>query len=123
MKLSIFDLDGTLLRPSGRWNDDVAEKAHAAIKRGDYVVLLTGRPTMQAHTIKAAAQSRDLPFHEVITVGPLNTLDRKKRQIVRLVAATRPAIVELWDDQQDMLADYGAMLKLMGVTNRLHRVR
>ena len=123
MKLSIFDYDGTLVRPSGRWNDDVVEQLRKALDRGDYVVVLTGRPGWYTFDIRSKLVGQQAMPNEVIAVGPLNTLDRKKKQIRRLVDATGTTNVALWDDNGAMLAAYGDMLDKMKITKTLKWVK
>lgn len=123
MKLSIFDFDGTLMRPSGRWNSDVVEQMRKALDRGDYVVVLTGRPGLYSYEIRAKLVGQQATPNEVIAVGPVGTLERKKKQIRRLVDATGAKNVALWDDNGAMLAAYGDMLDKLKVTKTLKWVK
>lgn len=122
MNLAIFDFDGTLRRVSGRWNDGIVEDARRAIARGDYVVVLTGQPVLTADWVRKSLAGKQLAVNEIITVGPLFTLRRKKLQIQRLVGQVRPKRVELWDDNAPMLSEYARMLDHMGIVNMIHWV-
>ena len=123
MKLSIFDFDGTLVRPSGRWNSEIVEQMRKALDRGDYVVVLTGRPGLYSAEIRAALLGQQVFPNEIIAVGPIGTLDRKKKQIRRLVDATGAKNVAMWDDNGAMLSAYGKMLTDLHVPARLQWVR
>lgn len=123
MKLSIFDFDGTLMRPSGRWNSDIVEQLRKALDRGDYVVVLSGRPGLDSYEIRAGLLGQQVFPNEIIAVGPTSTLERKKKQIKRLIDATGTKNVALWDDNGAMLAAYGDMLDKMKITKTLKWVK
>ena len=123
MKLSIFDFDGTLVRPSGRWNSEIVEQMRKSLDRGDYVVVLTGRPGLDSSNIRAGLLGQQVLPNEIIGVGPIGTLDRKKKQIRRLVDATGAKNVAMWDDNGAMLAAYGDMLDKLKVTKTLKWVK
>jgi hypothetical protein len=123
MRLSVFDFDGTLVSPTGRWIDKTGEQVRKAVSRGDYTVVLTGRPGGDASSIKSALANKRLVVNEIIAVGPLNTLERKKQQIRRLIRDSDAEAVELWDDNAPMLTAYGRMLEMMQMPHALKWVK
>lgn len=122
MILSIFDFDVTLMRPDGTWNTKSVNAARRAYGRG-YSVLVTGRPEFQKPAIVKSLMDSGIPFHRVLTVGPLFIGQRKRAEIERLVRLLRPDSVEVWDDREDLLGSYGSLLTALGVEHRLNLVR
>lgn len=122
MILSIFDFDGTLLRPDGTWNTKSVTAARRAYGRG-YSVLLTGRPEFQKPEVVKALMDNGIPFHRAVTVGPLFIGQKKRTEIERLVRLLGPAVVEVWDDREDLLRSYGSLLTALGVDHKLNLVR
>lgn len=122
MKLSVFDFDVTLMRPDGSWNERSVAAARRAYARG-YSVLLTGRPEAQRADVVKALVNKGIPFHRIVTVGPLFIGSKKRSEIDRLIRAIGITDVEIWDDNADLLASYGQLVDSRGLPKSLHLVR